>query len=811
MKVIKADYSIARDPTTHKKLITSPAGTFGAIKSTTASNSHMDNYPDLTFEEAQQEIDKLMEVGFHIRAMDNLVIVDTDDKKHYDEVSDILRQLHVTTFTISTDKGFGHFYFRNTDTMRNSPLVKTSIGIVRLGGLDIIQKQGWTFGWGDNNPTKTLESSSASISDAIEIPPEIVDYLEGLKVEQDEAIPYSDASSYTTYNIGKQLKQALEDLDIYRDNVNYDPRVAWDKFFVDIAPYFTPNKYKHQMDPKLYPDSLVQDGTGYIQATVSKMLRDRSISHTQGMSLLKFMCCECWSEPLTMTQLAEKTTNYTSQSVDGISYAYDPNLLVHPAISLNNGPMGRLYRTAKGEWLVETSEGMEIFPSLPQLNDTVMSKGCSSQGLPKQLTNKTKEKFIGEVETIKIVNNIQLDYGVQETETGFLVFNKFRRTILHDIILGNEPEPSATVEDFPSIMYLLHNITSDHKAYPSHHGNENEQEDMIEKLHYFHKWKGTEIRYSPLIFQLNGIGGAGKGLYSNLMGKLFGHRFKLSIDKSNWQFNGGIENCMYADQSEIPVNHENTERLKDRSGDELITMERKGIDAVDVPNLATILVSTNSDKTFEIGRRFVVFNCFGAKVFPYASLNKRLFLELRRYAAFLRDLPVKSAYRELHITSKLWNADLLDATLETQTSVYGGDKPTQFGKLLEHTRDLSGEELMEKLNDILGEGFFRYYVKKHSVMRIPLHKAGFTDNKGRENTHTISNIDLKQAGYVSKPQVDANNRHLYSTSPTYRYIDLTMDQRDYIMKNVEKLDISMTEKEVDNKKVHISTDKTPEM
>lgn len=776
MKVIPTDFTISRAENgkklytnIHNQLVTSVPKT-GSI-----GDSLVDKLPSLDIEEASNYINSLDNTfTYAIRPEDNVVVIDTDSVEAFNDIELVLFKIQQKTFTVHTDKQYAHYYFHPTDYFKQSPVYHTSRRAIKSPKIDIMQGKSLVWGYKATS-TKFIDDGADMFKDMIPIPDELVDYLIQKLAVASESKQVSEYTHNVTY-IGKKLITALENYTNDRDNYkHFNTKEAWEKHFSSIAPYFTPNKYKDGMDDMLYPDSLDHDisASEFIQATIFKMLRDPSISYGNGMVLLGIITGEMWSSPITGKQLEEYTTNYRTQNAKGVSYQFDSKYLEMSAVSINDGPYGKIYRHTNGEYFVETQNNLINLGTWPKFIVNITSRGIEYQGLKKLLNAKHQMELAKEFSTITITEDITKPYGAIETQGDLVLYNTFRKTTYHRIILGIEDEPRATKEDFPHILMLLNNLVADH-------GEFDEQEDIVNKFIFFLAMKGKYFIYSPLLFQLNGHGGIGKGYLADLIAKIFGGKYNLDLGRSNKQFNKDSANKLIAEQAEIPVTGENLELLKAQTGNKVKTIEPKGIDAYTVPNIETILVSTNDDSVFEDARRVVLFQAFTASKWDFHKYDALITLELRSFCAYMRDLPDNTYPGPLLSDASFWNQQTMENAKKIRQASYNYGHEGQLKDLLNRHHDMTGEELDGALQEILSHTYWWLLLVRKHILKIVLSTPGIT-NYGNECPHDIKPSTMKKLGF--KVQQEPNHRlHPYVDFNKHPYtieMELTPEQHMY--------------------------------
>jgi len=792
MKIIPLSTHITRDIESGNKLYNGKLDPKYELSELSDKNTA--KYPDLTLEEAAREMAN--NPGYAIMPMDNLVIIDIDDAEPYNEIVDMLGPPEDEyTYIVTSDKGYAHYVFTPTEYFNNSKLRHTSRKKVRK--IDVLQGKCFTWGYGAINETKQAPEGK-DITYAQPIPDILVDYLvERLAVNYQKK-SYSD-SNYNQLYIGKELIAAIASTREYLTNYK-DPDLgrAWE-FFGNIAQHITPNRYKEDMRPDLFPDSLPHtvDAAEFIQSTVAKLLRDRSISADTIIDLLDLICTRFWSKPITYEHMMSKLSNLTTQSFAGITYNYDENLLKHPMVSINGGGFGKIYVDVEGNYHVETLTSLVNLGRFKRFRLNVQAKGNKYNN--KLVIDKNEESLLKNLDLITIVEDITKPKGLNDIGGEIKLYNSYNKTVFHNIILGLEPEPAATVDEFPTFIKLMRNLTYDHTEYAVDRkfvvnksliiGDEaTEQDKMIDNFLFFLSQKMKKMIYSPLIFQLNGVGGIGKGVFVDILAALSGGKFKFNLAKSNKQFNELSLNKMWGQQSEIPVTEENKEELKAVSGDKEKEIEAKGISSIIVQNIRTDFVETNNDKIFDDPRRFVLWQSFKAPDWNYDKTIHNITLELRRLCAYLRDIDPKEYNRSILTHSKYWNGNLLEDTRRDREDSFDYGHDTKLVRLLGRHKELTGREINDKLIEILGKDYWHELKKETNQLWIILYTPGVTDMRGNECTHTITVSMMKKKGIQTQRITKSKN---YNKAVHRVTMELTRDQaKDF--ENIED-DIALIE------------------
>ena len=174
---------------------------------------------------------------------------------------------------------------------------------------------------------------------------------------------------------------------------------------------------------------------------------------------------------------------------------------------------------------------------------------------------------------------------------------------------------------------------------------------------------------------LRGIEGCGKGVFADNFGKLFGAHYSHIIDSERLtgKFNSYLADSIviYADEVLWPGDRKAANVLKGRITETRIHREAKGIDAVEVDNLARVIIASNEDWIIPAGpqsRRWCVLNVSGSKVGNREYFD-RLSDEMNNggRAALLHLLLNRKITRDLRI------APVTDALLEQRAMSAGHD------------------------------------------------------------------------------------------------------------------------------------------
>lgn len=185
---------------------------------------------------------------------------------------------------------------------------------------------------------------------------------------------------------------------------------------------------------------------------------------------------------------------------------------------------------------------------------------------------------------------------------------------------------------------------------------------------------------------LRGIEGCGKGMWADQFGQLFGKHYTHLIDaeRLTTRFNGLTSDSVvvFADEVLWPGDRKAANILKGLITERRITKESKGVDSIEIDNLAHVIIASNEDWIIPAGpqsRRWLVLNCG-----PSMANNKSYFdaivaeMEGGGRAALLHLLMNRK------ITSNLRLAPMTQGLIEQRRLSHRHDSLLQF--LTEHVQ-----------------------------------------------------------------------------------------------------------------------------
>jgi len=764
----------------HNNLITSQIA-YGPINSTAIKAKA----PSLSLVEAH-ELTQTLDNWFVI-AEDNLVIIDTDSTDAEELMRSAIADHHASnpsapsTYRVESDTNFSHYYYSPTAYYLASPLAQSNRKQLKKIKIDILQGSGGgAWGPGANNHLKFAPSHS-TLLDVQPIPDSIVDALLTEYNKETVTLQHSDYSPFVRH-IGQQIDMAFSQVNRLQDmyaKIHNTPPIAelWEPFH-EIAQYIIPNKYKADMEYPWHPDTIDIEASSneFVQAMVSKLLRDNSLSASSIRSLATLITTQLWSRPITEEHCLSHMQNLETQAFGNppIHYAFDSVLLETPTVVLGKGAARIIHRNAKGEFLVEGTEGLINFGSYSNFADSMRSKGNAI--LPDaRLIKRGKQPsddLLRNIYTIKPISTIVKPSGLQPEATGAITeFNLYVRETLHNIILGVESEPSATIEDFPTIMKLLKSITYDHAEH------EGEQERLISYFMHLIAHKAKTFFYSPLVIQMNGKGGRGKGAIASLLKIIFGHVYKADFRKSDMS-NADRSNALWGASAELPVTHIVEEQIKDESGDAQRRERKLYQDATYQNNIATLMVSTNMPKLFTDARRFILFSCFHSPEKFSAMDYAKAVSELRRFCAYLRDQSLVGMNKEFLTDSSYWNGKVQADTQAIVAETNEASAIADLYKIYMNNVDLTGQEIHQALQGILGEQYWYFMDAKNVLVRIICFAPDLV-KEDKHCSHTITGVQAKEVGMETGRNTTTSTCLKQGYNKSHSFIKLKLNRKQF--------------------------------
>lgn len=638
---------------------------------------------------------------------DNLVPTTPEEEDHYIAIS---------------DKGFKHFYFTPTEYYNKSILKKDSR--LAIGKIDLLHGRSLVFTPCALNKTKDVLSGSEQ--HITPIPDNIVDLLSeqlGKKATEAQSDDYAPLTSYLAPTITQSLALYERTKD-YRDLQN-------------MMMLVTPTSFKHALKPDFHPDR-VPDGEGiaYVQAITSKIGRDPSISMKLHIELLTLITQTLWTSPLSHAELkshtdsiAQQTYSKTGQKV----FVYNPEATTMPLVAINNNAFMPIYRTLDDQYiLAKPKGGVEVIKGLSNFKRAMLSKNYKMMVANQEINNGAyMNKAIESLDTATIKELVYHPAGIYEDD-GSLFYNIYTPNRFLGII-RNQHKQDVEGKPTPIIDSILRNLVCDHE----------DPEATAHNFEMFISHKLKTLDYSPIVFQIMGNRGVGKGLLMQILELVTNATARMKLTASNNQFNADTANKMFVNEDEGIVTAQVINTLKELSGNQQSRIEGKGVDAYMARNVATYIATTN--KTTPLAetiddRRFVTFSSFRGKrlEIDYNALQ----LEIEDWCLKLRD--IKLTNQRLYIDANAWHDNIhKDAFLEKSEDTEHA--PSKIAHLIYTLDSLTGKEIKEGLEEALGEYHYNYVATRQALW-IPLSKK--TKPKRLEDQaiipHEVTHIDLKK-------------------------------------------------------------------
>ena len=185
---------------------------------------------------------------------------------------------------------------------------------------------------------------------------------------------------------------------------------------------------------------------------------------------------------------------------------------------------------------------------------------------------------------------------------------------------------------------------------------------------------------------LRGIEGCGKGMWADQFGKLFGKHYAHLIDaeRLTTKFNSLTSDSVlvFADEVLWPGDRKAANILKGLVTERRITKESKGVDSIEVDNLAHVVIASNEDWIIPAGpqsRRWLVLNCS-----PAMANNKKYFDSLVAEMDNGGREALLALLQERKIISNLRLAPVTQGLIEQRRLSHRHDSLLQF--LTEHVQ-----------------------------------------------------------------------------------------------------------------------------
>ena len=729
MQIIPLGFKIQRDTKTGKKVYTDLNTNKSSMKPSLPKD-----WP--TYHSKSNDILP----SYAIRPDNNLVVIDCDSQEATEAIDNILvpsapgTQAH---YIAISDKEEKHFYFEPTDYYRNSLIYKKTRKA--LGKIDVLHGNALIFTPCALNTTKEVQSGA--LTELTPIPNNIVDYLVSLLKESATSSADCDYSPILSY-LAPTIEQSLA---LYGRSQDY-------RDLQNMMALITPSRFKHALKPDFHPDR-VPDGEGidYLQAITSKIGADPSISLALHAELLTLITQRLWTSPLPAGDLKSHIDSITSQkySTSGKKiFVYNKHATAHPLVAINKNPYMPIYRTLDDNYIIaKPSGGVELIRGIQNFKRAMLSKNYSLMIDSAEVKNGNYiSKATENLDTATIKTLAYQPSGAYQ-EDGSLYYNTYTPTKFLGIIRGEYlQERTHTIGSIPTIDAVLKNITCDHPQ-------------QLINLEQFLAHKLKTLDYSPIVFQIMGNRGVGKGLFMMLLDIITDSTTAMKIGTSNAQFNADTAGRMFVNEDEGIVTAQVINTLKELSGGVRTRIEAKGVDAYMARNIATYVCTTNKPIPLaEVidDRRFVTLSSFRAKKLNILDVDTKIAIEAEEWCLRLRD--TKLVNPKLYTDANEWHDDIhKNAFLEkSETTEH---MPSKIASLIFTLRDMTGDEIKQELKDILGEDV-HYYLTRATLLSIPLYKS---TNPTRVEDDVIipkgpSASDLKAVGLGEHLSEDKSSR-----------------------------------------------------
>lgn len=750
MTIIPLPFSIHRNIETQKKY-------YQSLATQEVSDIQM-NLPEGWQKQSYTGSQKLTP-SYAIRPDDDLIVIDCDDM-HSTQAIDNL----VTTqdsYIVISDKGEKHFYYAPTDYYRESKIYRASK--IKAGAkIDVLHGNGcYVFAACPLNTTKNVYQGS--LQNLTPIPDSIVDYLVSL-LKDTQTMDSGDYSPVTSY----LAPLAEQSLSLYARSHDY-------RDIQTLMQLITPYSFRDDLVPDYHPDR-VQQGTGieYLKGVRAKLGRDPSISLDLAIEIMTLISQKLWSSPLSNKELHNITDDLATRAYpDGRPvFVYDKDATSAPLISMNKYPYMPLYRTLDDEFVIAKINGqVELIKGFNNFKKAVTSKNFSLMFDKTVIKTQSAIARVTEnLETVKIFNLPHSKPGIFD-DHGTLVYNTYVPTKYLSIIRGEYlQEQTYKHNSTPTIDQLLYNITIDHPSGTK----------MVSKLEQFIAHKLKTLDYSPIVFQLMGNRGTGKGSFMQLLNIITNSTARTKLNANNAQFNADTAGKMFLNEDEGFVTSNLVNSLKELSGNKEIRVEGKGKDAIMVRNIGTYIFSSNQAQLLAEtidDRRFVVLSSFTADKIVVADLENKLIDEAEQWCLKLRDLRLSNI--RLYTDATAWHDDIHNSLFKERTENVQ-DAPGQLAYLITTQKNtMTGEQLKKNLEDILGTDY--HYTTTGKGIKIYLANKSARPKRlsdGTSVSHNVRSVDIKNTGLAAYLKTD-RNLTLYDKAIDYLFLELSSQQLEF--------------------------------
>lgn len=747
MTIIPLNFSIHRNQETGKKLYTS--------LTTKETSDRQMNLPQGWQQESYTGSAKATP-SYAIRPDDDLIVIDCDDLDSTQAISNLVTDMD--SYIVISDKGEKHFYFTPTEYYKSSKLYRKSK--IKAGAkIDVLHGNGcYVFASCALNTTK--KDYQGSLQNLTPIPDHIVDYLTSQlsNAQRNYSGDYSPVTSYLA-------PLAEQSLSLYARSHDY-------RDIQTLMQLITPLSFKDDVQPDYHPDR-IQKGSGidYLRSLRAKLGRDPSISLDLAKEIITLIAQKLWSSPLNDKELRDITEDLATKNYpDGKPlFVYDENATDIPLISMNGYPYMPLYRTLDDEFVIAKINGqIELIKGMNNFKKAVVSKNFSLMFDKTIIKTQSAIARVAEnLETVKIFHLPHAKPGIFD-DHGTLVYNTYVPTKYLSIIRGDYMQDSKYEHNStPTIDALLYNITMDHSS----------DSRIVNKLEQFIAHKLKTLDYSPIVFQLMGNRGTGKGSFMTLLSIITNSTARTKLNANNAQFNADTADKMFLNEDEGFITSNLVNSLKELSGNKEIRVEGKGKDAIMVRNIGTYIFSSNQAQLLAEtidDRRFVTLSSFTADKLIVTDLENKLADEAELWCLKLRDLKLSNI--RLYTDATLWHDDIHNSLFKERTENVQ-DAPGQLAYLITTQKNsLTGEQLKKHLGDILGTDF--HYSTTRKGLKLYLANKSARPIRLSNSTsvsHNVRAVDIKNIGLAGYLKTD-KNLSVYDKAIDYLFIELSLQQ-----------------------------------
>jgi hypothetical protein len=578
-------------------------------------------------------------------ALKDFIGIDIDTDARFMQVLQLLNDINhhpayiAQSLPKDANKG-GHILFHYTAT--DADKLSTVVKYLKKQNIDIQLDNKLIYLATEANHTKKLLTPPIKdINDLTRIPEELTTFLLGL------ATPYLledlETASTLTTNINTANAVTAQQTDYYGYILDTSD------LHTDIISRLTPKRDYPLIEAM--DDIPHGQGTDWMLQVRKKLQTDKSVSPETMMRTMLYLN-SLWTEPMPEQRVKDDTNRDIVSPDFKFSKTWKTDSLI--LTTDHKHTIEVLFSPSDASYIVfnRTLQEATKYLTFTNVSDVLMS--LTGKKLPKDVVLRKATK-------VNIVTTPLHDPFIQQIKNSqqLPIFNNFIPSeglqLLRDPKKLSNPRKPKLILDFLENL-IPHKITRD-------------------KFIRYIAYKYSTYDYSPLYFVLAGVGGAGKGiLVHDILSYLSGTNRVHSVDFNTLtnNFNSFMSDIDWLELEEAGEGYSKKDNeklvgtLKRITGNENISIERKGKDAVTQRHFITPIISTNLHTklitdTIANDRRLVLIKCPYklTKLLPYTTDEGHVIVDTRDFLLRLRaELPHFAVY--LSSLDKLSPQDYLD-------------------------------------------------------------------------------------------------------------------------------------------------------